>query len=378
MISSRQNGLKSKPGSKLKSKWLWAGVSTLAASAVLAGCGGGGTETTTAQNPAPATPETAPPATVAKLTGAGSTFVYPIMSKWTDAYHQQKGAEINYQSVGSGAGIKQFSNQTVDFGATDAPLKDEDLKKLPNPAVHIPITAGAVVISYNLPGAPAHLKLDGKTVAGIYLGTIKKWNDPAITAMNAGVKLPNTPISVSHRSDGSGTSYIFTNYLAAVSPEWKSKVGAGKSVDWPVGLGGKGNDGVAGIVKQAPGGIGYVELAYAKQNKLPYASIKNQAGQFIEPNGDSVTQAAAGAVSALQKDIRTPIANSSGAKAYPISGFTYILVYKQQKDAAKGQSLKDFLTWANTDGQSMAGALDYAPLPKEVVELNNKALDSVQ
>jgi phosphate transport system substrate-binding protein len=352
--------------------WPKGGLSALALGAILAGCGG---------NPAgdmstPASTRSAPNA--ARLTGAGATFPYPIYSKWFDACKTAQGVEINYQSVGSGAGIKQLSNQTVDFGASDAPLNDDDIKKMPAPVVHIPTVAGAVVLAYNLPGAPAHLKLDGKAIADIYLGKVKKWNDPEIAALNAGAKLPSTPIAVAHRSDGSGTSYIFTNYLAAVSPAWKSKVGAGKSVNWPVGLGGKGNDGVAGIVKQAPGGIGYVELAYARQNKLPYASVKNAAGQFIAPSVESVTAAAEGAAAKLQKDIRAPIANSTGARAYPIAGFTYILAYTTQKDATKGRSLKDFLKWAMKDGQGMASTLDYAPLPAAVVAINEKAIDAIQ
>jgi phosphate transport system substrate-binding protein len=368
MTSNRKNGA-----------WLTKGLGTLALGTVLAGCGGSPNGETSAPEAAQGAADNAQSTVkVERLTGAGATFPYPIYSKWFDAYKNTKGVEINYQSVGSGAGIKQLANQTVDFGASDAPLKDDEIKKMPSPVVHIPTVAGAVVLAYNLPGAPSNLKLDGKAIAGIYLGSVKKWNDPAISSLNAGAKLPSTPIVVAHRSDGSGTSYIFTNYLATVSPSWKSKVGAGKSVDWPVGLGGKGNDGVAGIVKQAPGGIGYVELAYAKQNKLPYAMVKNAAGQFIVPDVESVTAAAQGASAKLQQDIRASIVNSAGAKAYPIAGFTYILAYTTQKDADKGQSLKDFLKWAMEDGQGMASALDYAPLPTDVVAINEKAIDSIR
>jgi phosphate transport system substrate-binding protein len=371
-------------GSRLN---LWGGVAllTTASFVTLAGCGGGdntasggnSAEGSAAGGNATSQDGTAP-AGADKLTGAGATFPYPLYSKWFDAYNKAKGVQINYQSIGSGAGINQLKSQTVDFGASDAPLKDSDLEKMPSEAVHIPTVAGAVVVAYNVPGAPANLKLDGPTIANIYLGKVKTWNDPAITKLNAGAKMPATNITVGHRSDGSGTTNIFTNYLKAVSPEWNTKVGAGKSVDWPTGVGGKGNDGVAGVIKQTPGGIGYVELAYAKQNKIPYASIKNAAGQFVEPNVESVTAAAQASLAALQKDIRAPIANATGAQAYPIAGFTYILAYKQQKDAAKGQALKDFLKWSMTEGQTQAAALDYSPLPQEIVALNEKTIDSIQ
>jgi phosphate transport system substrate-binding protein len=362
--------------------WRGAALLSTASLLTLAGCGGQSSTNTgdTAAGGTATSEATQGGATAGadKLTGAGATFPYPLYAKWFDAYNKAKNVQINYQSIGSGAGIKQLTAQTVDFGASDAPLKDDDLKKMPSETVHIPTVAGAVVVAYNLPGAPAALKMDGATLANIYLGKIKKWNDPALTALNPGAKLPATSIAVGHRSDGSGTTYIFTNYLKAVSPEWSTKVGAGKSVDWPVGIGAKGNDGVAGIIKQSPGGIGYVELAYAKQNKLSYASLKNKAGQFVEPSAASVTAAASGASAALQGDIRAPIANSASAQAYPISGFTYILAYKQQKDAAKGQALKDFLKWSMTEGQNMAADLDYAPLPKEIVAMNEKTIDSIQ
>jgi phosphate transport system substrate-binding protein len=354
-------------------RWALGAGSTLALGALLAGCG----NTQTAENPAAGSGANTAVA-ADKLTGAGATFPYPLYAKWFDTYNTQKQVQINYQSIGSGAGIKQLAAQTVDFGASDAPLSDDDMAKMPAPVAHIPTVAGAVVIAYNLPEVKGKLKLDGATIAGIYLGQIKKWNDPTIAALNAGVKLPAAAITVAHRSDGSGTSHIFTSYLKAVSPQWSTKVGAGKSVDWPVGIGGKGNDGVAGVVKQSPGGIGYVELAYAKQNKLPYASLKNAAGKFVDASAESVTAAAKGALPELQKDVRAPIANSKDPAAYPIAGFTYILVYKKQKNAAKGAALKEFLTWAMTDGQAMAAALDYAPLPKEVVAMNEKTIDGVQ
>lgn len=318
------------------------------------------------------------PVAAQNLTGAGATFPYPLYSKWFDAYSRATGVRINYQSIGSGGGMQQLKNGTVDFGATDAPLSNTEIAGMPGAVVHIPTVAGAVAVVYNVRGMGTGLRLDGATLGNIYLGRIRKWNDPAIAALNPGKRLPAQSIAVAHRSDGSGTTNIFTNYLKAVSPEWNTKVGAGKSVDWPTGVGGKGNDGVAGVIKQTPGGIGYVELAYAKQNKIPYASVKNAGGQFIEPNVESVTAAAQASLAALQKDIRAPIANAAGAQAYPISGFTYILAYKQQKDAAKGQALKDFLKWSMTEGQTQAAALDYSPLPQELVALNEKTIDSIQ
>ncbi|MHB9132717.1 MAG: phosphate ABC transporter substrate-binding protein PstS [Armatimonadota bacterium] len=312
------------------------------------------------------------------LNGAGATFPYPLYSKWFSVYGQNAGVQINYQSIGSGGGIKQLQAGTVDFGASDAPLSDADLKKMPAPVVHIPTVAGAVVLVYNLPGIGKGLKLSPQVIAGIYLGQITKWNDKNIKALNPKVNLPGLTIAVAYRSDGSGTSYIYTSYLSAVSSAWKSKVGAGKSVNWPVGIGGKGNEGVSGIVQQTPGSIGYVELAYAVQNKLSYASIRNKSGNFIEPGIASTTAAAAGAVSAMKKDVRVSIVNSAGKTAYPIAGFTYILIYKHPKDAARGKAVVTFLRWANYDGQKYAAPLLYAPLPKEVMHLNEVALKSVK
>ena len=358
----------------------------LSLSAALAGCGGDAANTD-ANTAAPSTGNTsastsgdAPTtATGAKqLTGAGATFPAPLYTRWFDSYNQKAGVQINYQAVGSGAGIKQLVSKTVDFGASDAPLGSKDIKALPAPVATIPTVGGAVVLAYNLPGAPANLKMTGEAVANIFLGKIKKWNDPQIAAVNAGVTLPNSNIVVAHRSDGSGTTNIFTNYLAAVSPEWKTGVGAGKSVEWPVGLGGKGNDGVAAAIKQASGGIGYVELAYAKQNKLPYASIKNKSGQFVAPDAGGVTAAAESSLAAVQKDITAPIANATGAKAYPISGFTYIMVYKTAPNPEKGIAVKEFLKWAMLEGQKDAAALDYAPLPSALVSLNQKTIDALK
>lgn len=313
-----------------------------------------------------------------KLTGAGATFPYPIYAQWFDAYKQNKNVEINYQSVGSGAGIKQLKAGTVDFGASDAPLDDDDLKEMPSEVVHIPTVAGAVVLAYNLDGVPSGLKMSGETLAEIYLGKITKWNDPKIVAANAGTTLPNQNITVARRSDGSGTSFVFTSYLADISSEWKDKVGAGKSVDWPVGLGGKGNSGVAGVIKQTPGGLGYVELAYAEQNKLPVVTLQNKAGKFVAPTVDSITAAAEGAIPELEKDVRAPIMNAAGDEAYPIAAFTYILAYKKNKDAGKAQTLTTFLNWALTDGQEMAQKLYYAPLPAKLVEINKKTIAEIQ
>ncbi len=336
------------------------------------GASGNGASTTSTEGAAPAA------GGAKSLTGAGATFPAPLYTRWFDSYQKTAGVQINYQSVGSGAGIKQLTNKTVDFGASDAPLGSKDIAALGAPVATIPTVGGAVVLAYNLPGAPAGLKMTGDAIANIFLGKIKKWNDPAIAASNPGVTLPATAIVVAHRSDGSGTTNIFTNYLAAVSPTWKNTIGAGKSVDWPVGIGGKGNDGVAGSIKKLPGGIGYVELAYAKQNKLPYASVKNLAGQFVAPDVSGVTAAAEGAMPAVQKDITAPIANASGAKAYPISGFTYIMVYKTAQNPEKGQAVKSFLKWAMSEGQKDAAAQDYAPLPGAIVALNAKTIDELK
>lgn len=300
------------------------------------------------------------------LTGAGATFPYPLYSKWFDAYAAKTGVKINYQSIGSGGGIRQLSEQTVDFGASDAPMTDAELAKAKGGAIlHFPMTLGAVCITYNLPGVTASLKLTGDVLAAIYQGQITKWNDARIAALNPGVALPASDILVVHRSDGSGTSYVFTDYLSAVSAAWATKPGKGKEVQWPVGLGAKGNEGVAGQVRQSPGAIGYVELAYANQNKMPVAQLKNANGEYVSPSTASVTAAAAGAVSKLpaNTDYRVSIVNAPGAGAYPISSFTWILVYQKEPDAAKKGKLVDFLKWALTDAQSMAPSLDYAPLP---------------
>jgi phosphate transport system substrate-binding protein len=298
------------------------------------------------------------------INGAGATFPYPIYSKWFDEYAKvDPSVRFNYQSIGSGGGQKQILSQTVDFGASDGPMSDDNLAKAPAKILHIPTVAGADVVAYNLAGSPA-LKLDGDTIAGIFFGTIKKWNDGKITALNPGVKLPDEEIVVVHRSDGSGTTYIWTDYLSKVSPEWKQKVGTNTSVNWPVGIGGKGNEGVAGQIKQTEGALGYVELIYAIQNKMPYADVKNAEGTFVKPTLESIT--AAMATAQIPDDFRFSITNAPGKDSYPIAGATWLLVYEQQKDAAKGKKIVEFLKWALNKGEQMTKDLNYAPLPDEL------------
>jgi phosphate transport system substrate-binding protein len=315
------------------------------------------------------------------LTGAGATFPYPLYSKWFSDYAAKTGVRINYQSIGSGGGIRQFSEQTVDFGATDGPMSDEELSRAKGGAVlHVPTALGGDVITYNLTAVKQPLKLTGPLVADIFLGKVKKWNDAAIAGLNPGVKLPNQDILVVHRSDGSGTTYVFTDYLTAVSPAWAKGPKRGKEVPWPVGLGGKGNEGVAGQVKQTPGALGYVELAYAKQNGLPAALIRNAAGNFIAPSTQTITAAASGIADKLppSTDYRISIVNAPGANAYPISSFTWILAYAHQPDSVKGKKLIDFLRWALTDGEKEATALNYAPLPAFMTAQLSTRLDSIK
>jgi phosphate transport system substrate-binding protein len=298
------------------------------------------------------------------INGAGATFPYPLYSKWFDEYAKiDPSVRFNYQSIGSGGGQKQIMAQTVDFGASDGPMSDDNLAKAPSKLLHIPTVAGAVAVTYNLPDAPA-LKLDGATIADIFQGKITSWNDKKIAALNPGVKLPATDLVVVHRSDGSGTSYIFTDFLSNVSKDWETHVGRNTSVRWPAGLGAKGNEGVAGQVKQLPGTIGYVELAYAHQNKLPVAQIKNSAGVFVTPSVESVTEALGTAK--IPDDFRFSMVNPPGEKAYPIAGATWFLVYAEQKDPVKGKKLVEFLEWALTKGEAMAATLDYAPLPESL------------
>ncbi|HVN85288.1 MAG TPA: phosphate ABC transporter substrate-binding protein PstS [Candidatus Binatia bacterium] len=317
----------------------------------------------------------APASAQLQINGAGATFPYPIYSKWFDAYVKvDPSVRFNYQSIGSGGGIKQITEQTVDFGASDGPLSDDQLKAAPGHLLHFPTVMGAVVLTYNVAGVSGALKFTPEAIAGIYLGTITKWNDPALTGPNPGAALPNQDIIVIHRSDGSGTTYIFSDYLSKVSLDWQRKVGKGTSVNWPVGLGGKGNEGVTGLVKQSPNSIGYVELIYAISNKLPFAHIKNRAGTFVTPSLESVTAAAAGYAAQMPADFRIVITDAPGAAAYPISGMTWLLVYEQQHDAAKGQKLVQFLDWMMHDGQQYVSQLDYAPLPPELVAKEADAL----
>jgi phosphate transport system substrate-binding protein len=320
------------------------------------------------------------PAAAQSLTGAGATFPNPIYTKWFDAYNKKTGVQINYQSIGSGGGIRQFTEETVDFGATDGPMNDSQIAAVNGNVLHLPTVLGAVVVTYNLPSIGAtRLKFDGNLLVDIFMGRVTKWSDKRIAALNPGVTLPDIDLIVVHRSDGSGTTYIFTDYLNKFSREWKDKVGYATSVNWPVGLGGKGNEGVTQQVKQVEGALGYVELIYALSNDLPYAAIKNASGAFVEPSLESVTAAAAGTKLPKDTDFRVSITNAPGPAAYPISSFTWLLVHKDGKDAAKAKLLKDFLTWMITpDAQAMAAGLKYAPLPAEVVQLVQARLSALK
>jgi len=312
------------------------------------------------------------------LNGAGATFPYPMYSKWFSEYHKlHPEIQINYQSIGSGGGIRQVINGTVDFGASDGPMTDDMLKEAKTKILHMPTVLGADVPAYNIPGVTAELKFTPEALAGIFLGKITKWNDKAITSANSGVNLPDRDIIVVHRSDGSGTTYIWTDYLSKISPEWQSQVGTGTSVKWPIGLGGKGNEGVAGSIRQLQGSIGYVELIYAVQNNINYGSVKNTAGNFVKASLESVTAAAASAPK-MPADFRVSITNAPGKDAYPISSFTWLLIPAQSKDAAKGRILADFLNWMVTDGQKMTAGLSYAPLPESVVQKEKDAIKQVR
>ena len=313
-----------------------------------------------------------------RVQGAGASFPAPLYQKWLSEYKKTNAsAAIDYQSTGSGAGVKQFSEGTIDFGATDQPMTDDELKKVQGEVVHVPTALGAVVVTYNLAGVSQPLKFSPDVLADIFLGKVTKWNDARIAADNAGAQLPDARIGVVHRSDGSGTSAVFTDYLSKVSPEWKEKVGTNKAPTWPTGQGGKGNEGVTGMIKQQPNTIGYVELVYARQAKLPVAMLKNASGNFVEPSLDAVAAAAAESVAATPEDLRVSITNAAGAQAYPIASYTYVLVTKDQKDAAKGKALVDFLWWGLHDGAQHARALDYAPLPAEILKRVEAKLNSI-
>jgi phosphate transport system substrate-binding protein len=321
----------------------------------------------------------AAPAWAQNINAAGATFPYPIYSKWFDEYHKlHPSVQINYQSIGSGGGIRQLLDKTVDFGASDGPMTDEQLQQAGFKIFHFPTVLGAAVPSYNIPGVTGELKFTPEALAGIFLGKVTKWNDPAIASANPGVKLPADDIVVIHRSDGSGTTYIWTDYLAKVSTDWQSKVGKNTSVNWPVGLGGKGNEGVAGLLKQTPDSIGYVELIYAIQNSLPYGTVKNSSGEFIKASLAGVSAAAAGAAKSMPDDFRVSITNPPGKDAYPISSFTWLLIPAQIQDPAKKAAIKDFLTWMLTSGQQFCEPLAYAKLPKEVVAKEQKAVALIQ
>ena len=348
--------------------------------AVLAavGCGGGERAPGSAQDTAATSAAGGSAASGAALTGAGATFPNPIYTKWFDAYAKETGVRINYQSIGSGGGIRQFTEGTVDFGATDGPMNDEQIKAVNGDVLHIPTVMGSVVLTYNLASAGnAKLKFDAATIADIFLGRLTKWNDARIAQLNPGVKLPEQDIIVVHRSDGSGTTYVFVDYLSKVSPEWEKKVGKATSVNWPVGLGGKGNEGVTQQVKQSDGAIGYVELIYAISNKLPYADVKNAEGEFVEPSLKSVTAAAAATTLPPDTDFRVSITNAKGPGAYPISSFTWLLIHPEPKDSAKAAQIEAFLDWMlQPAAQRMAADLHYAPLPMPVIELVQKRLSS--
>jgi phosphate transport system substrate-binding protein len=342
-----------------------AGVLVLLA---LAACGGSGQSSR--QAPGAEAPG------VIQINGAGATFPYPIYSRWFAEYGKQHpSVQINYQSIGSGGGIRQLTNQTVFFGATDGPMRAEQLKAAPAPILHFPTVLGAVVPVYNVPGV-TDLKLSGPVLADIYLGKITRWNDRAIATINPGVTLPASDIAVVHRSDGSGTTYIFVDYLSKVSPAFKATVGVNTSVNWPSGVGGKGNEGVAGLVSQTPGAIGYVELIYALQNTISFAAMQNPAGEFVKASPESVTRAAASAQ--VPDDFRVSITNAPGAGAYPISSFTWLLLYQDSTDATRAAAMVDFVRWAITDGQRFATDLGYAPLPASVVTQEQAALARIR
>jgi len=311
------------------------------------------------------------------LNGAGATFPYPMYSKWFSEYHKaHPEIEINYQPIGSGGGIRQVLAGTVDFGGSDATMSDEQLSQAKTKILHIPTVLGAVVPAYNIPGVSGEVKFTSQALAGIFLGKITSWNDPAIAEANPGVNFPNQPIVVIHRSDGSGTSFIFTDYLSKISPDWQGGPNKGASVKWPVGLGGKGNEGVAGMIRQMQGAIGYIELIYAVQNKIPYGIVKNAAGDFVKASLESVTAAAASAPK-MPADFRVSITNAPGKDAYPISSFTWLLIPAQSKDAAKGKIIADFLNWMVNDGQKMTADLTYAPLPDNVAAKVKEAIKQV-
>jgi len=381
-------------GELTRRRWL-TGVGGAFGVVVLAACGTNETSTQTGQAPAaggtPAAPAVVIPGSgliggplqgeAKSLTGAGATFPAALYSKWFDTYYGLTQVKVNYQSIGSGGGIKAVSDQTVDFGATDGPMTDEQMAEAKGgPIYHIPAALGGVVATYNVPEVPATTKLrfSPETLAGIFLGEIKKWSDPKLRTDNPSVTFPDKDITTVHRSDGSGTSYIFTDYLSSVSATWKSSIGTATTVNWPNGLGGKGNEGVAGEIKQNPYSIGYVELIYAKQNKLGYAEIKNKAGSWVTADLDTVTAAASAAADSIPADLRASIVNGDGAKSYPISGFTWLLAYQNMTDEAKATALTRMLWWGTHDAQRFNGDLGYAPLPVEIVKRGEEFIRGIK
>ena len=355
-------------------------LGVLASAAMLAACGGAPAPPPPAGGASPAEQAGAPVGGGGgQINGAGATFPYPIYSKWFSEYGKaHPDVRINYQSIGSGGGIRQLTERTVFFGASDGPMTDEQLKAAPGPIVHLPTVLGGVVPVYNLAEVSGELRFSGPLLADIFLGKVKKWNDAALARENPGLKLPATDITVAHRADGSGTTYILVDYLSKVSPEFKRKVGVATSVNWPVGVGGKGNEGVAGLVKQTPGSIGYVELIYALQNDIPYGSVKNKAGAYLKASLDSVTAAATASASHMPADFRVSITDADGKDAYPISSYTWILMYQDATDKDKARKMVDFVRWALKDGQAFTKDLGYAPLPDAVVELEQDALGRIR
>ena len=350
--------------------------SALECAALVAGCGGKDQRDAKSAGGAQASQAT----DAGELTGAGSTFAFPLYSRWATDYKEKTGTKVNYQSIGSGGGIRQLSEMTVDFGATDGPMTDEELSKAKGgPILHVPTALGGVVLTYNLPELKAPIKLTADAIADIFRGRITRWDDPRLSALNPGAALPARDIVVVHRSEGSGTTFVFTEYLSATVPAWANVVGKGKDVKWPVGLGGKGNEGVTGQIKQTPGSLGYVELAYASQNKLPAALVMNASGHFVAPSVASITAAAAGVAEKLpaNSDYRISIVNAPGLEAYPISSFTWILMYRTPTDTAKGRRLAAFVRWGLSAGQAVEASLDYAPLPDLIAKRLLQRMDSL-
>ncbi len=313
------------------------------------------------------------------ISGAGATFPYPIYSKWFDEYNRRHtGVQINYQSIGSGGGIRQLTNRTVFFGASDGPMSDRQLAAAPSAILHVPTVLGADVPVYNVPGIGEALRFTGPLLADIFLGRVTKWNDPAIVRLNPAARLPSTDITVVHRSDGSGTTYIWADYLAKVSPEWKQRVGVATALQWPTGVGGKGNEGVAGLVRQTPGAIGYVELIFALQTSMPFGVVENSRGEFVKASPASVTAAAAASLADIPDDFRVSITNADGQGAYPIASFTWLLLYRHHEDARRSRVMVEFMRWALTEGQAYAERLGYAPLPRALIERELAALDTIR